>query len=78
MYWFSCVAALSRFFYWQLFDFIFQNLFTDFLQIVGAYTQGNVGFIMMKTSVGTTTQSSMFQFINVGFYCRMPVFQSLE
>ena len=28
--------------------------------------------------VGTAIQAPMFQFVNVGFYCRMPVFQRFE
>jgi len=49
-----CLGELHRF------ELVFQNLFTDFFQIVGTDTQCNVGFIMEITAVGTTIQTAMF------------------
>ena len=61
-------AVLSSLFELLFPELVFQYLFADFFQVVGAHSQYDIVSKMTVTAVGTTTQASMFQFVDVGFY----------
>ena len=42
-----------------------QDLFSNFLEVVGAHTQSDVLLKMWVTPVGTTIQPAVFQFVDV-------------